>query len=237
MFSYATLPKRPVMAGWMEVVTTAFLLQLLALPGEKGQFVIAGLSTRYNPYWVVAGAATAFGGWTVVEILLGEALKNALPEAYLDAITAGLFVAFAGLILYSLHRGNDGADTTNRGRPRSNGGDAEGHDGAEAPDDEGVFEQAGGYLTAFSVMGVAEFGDKTQLVTISLAVQYGAHPGIWVGEMLAIIPVSLLTALVFHRGSRRFDSGWFHYAAVVVFLLFAADIVSGYVFGFSVLPI
>lgn len=221
------------MAGWIEVVTTAFLLQLLALPGEKGQFVIAGLSTRYNPYWVVAGAATAFGGWTALEILLGEALKGALPEVYLDAITAGLFVVFAGLILYSLHRESDsGAPATHTdGGPLGDAPD----DGSA--DDEGTFEQAGGYLTALSVMGVAEFGDKTQLVTISLAVQYGAHPGIWVGEMLAIVPVSLLTALVFHRGSRRFDSGWFHYAAVVVFLLFAADIVSGYVFGFSVLPI
>jgi putative Ca2+/H+ antiporter (TMEM165/GDT1 family) len=64
------------MAAWSEVVVTAFLLQLLVLPGEKGQFVIAGLATRYDPYWVVAGAATAFGGWTVVEILLGEALQN-----------------------------------------------------------------------------------------------------------------------------------------------------------------
>ncbi|MCY4730278.1 TMEM165/GDT1 family protein [Natronomonas gomsonensis] len=218
------------MAGWIEVLTTAFLLQLLALPGEKGQFVIAGLSTRYNPYWVVAGAATAFGGWTALEILLGEALKNALPEMYLDAITAGLFVVFAGLILYSLHRDGDSGDPVARtdGGPPGDG---------PGLDDEGVVEQAGGYLTALSVMGVAEFGDKTQLVTISLAVQYGIHPGIWVGEMLAIVPVSLLTALVFHRGSQRFDSGWFHYAAVVVFLLFAADIVSGYVFGFSVLPI
>ncbi|MFW5963672.1 MAG: TMEM165/GDT1 family protein [Natronomonas sp.] len=216
------------MAGWMEVITTAFLLQLLALPGEKGQFVIAGLSTRYNPYWVVAGAATAFGGWTALEILLGEALKGALPEVYLDAITAGLFVVFAGLILYSLHRESDFGDPMTR----TDGGPL-----GDATDDGGTFEQAGGYLTALSVMGVAEFGDKTQLVTISLAVQYGAHPGIWVGEMLAIVPVSLLTALLFHRGSRRFDSGWFHYAAVVVFLLFAADIVSGYVFGFSVLPI
>ena len=221
------------MAGWMEVLTTAFLLQLLALPGEKGQFVIAGLSTRYNPYWVVAGATTAFGGWTIVEILLGEALKNALPEVYLDAITAGLFVVFAGLILYSLHRESD---TDDRPATRSDGGST----GAEPGDgvaDDGPIEQAGGYLTALSVMGVAEFGDKTQLVTISLAVQYGAHPGIWVGEMLAIVPVSLLTALLFHRGSRHFDNGWFHYAAALVFLLFAADIASGYVFGVSVLPI
>jgi putative Ca2+/H+ antiporter (TMEM165/GDT1 family) len=218
------------MAAWSEVVVTAFLLQLLVLPGEKGQFVIAGLATRYDPYWVVAGAATAFGGWTVVEILLGEALQNALPEVYLDTITAGLFVAFAAIILYSLDRDDD---TPERVQTETDSD----RNAAVPADDGGVAEQAGGYLTAFSVMAVAEFGDKTQLVTIGLAVQYGAHPGIWVGEMLAIVPVSLFTAVVFHRGSRRLDSPWIYYAAAAVFLLFAADIVSGYVFGFSVLPI
>jgi putative Ca2+/H+ antiporter (TMEM165/GDT1 family) len=44
---------------------------------------------------VVAGASTAFGGWTALEILLGDALEGALPELLLDGITAGLFLVFA----------------------------------------------------------------------------------------------------------------------------------------------
>jgi len=75
------------MVAWFEILVTAFLLQLLALPGEKGQMVIAALATKYSPYIVVAGAATAFGGWTVLEILLGNALKGALPAVLLDGIT------------------------------------------------------------------------------------------------------------------------------------------------------
>src|SRR6056297_1138172 len=89
------------MSGFVEIVWIAFVAQLLALPGEKGQLVIASLATRYNPYMVVAGAATAFGGWTAIEILLGSAIEGALPAAYLDAITAGLFVVFAVWILYA----------------------------------------------------------------------------------------------------------------------------------------
>jgi len=89
------------MESFIGIVGTAFLLQLTALPGEKGQLVIAGLATRYNPYMVVAGASTAFGGWTVIEILLGNALKGALPAVYLDGITAGLFFIFGGWLLYT----------------------------------------------------------------------------------------------------------------------------------------
>lgn len=89
------------MVGWLDILGTAFVLQLLALHGEKGQLVIAALATKYDPYVAVAGAATAFGGWTVLEILLGNALKGGLPEVFLDGLTAVLFFIFAAWILYT----------------------------------------------------------------------------------------------------------------------------------------
>ncbi|MFQ3319045.1 MAG: putative Ca2+/H+ antiporter (TMEM165/GDT1 family) [Natronomonas sp.] len=224
------------MAAWSEVLVTAFLLQLLALPGEKGQLVIAGLATRYNPYHVVAGAVTAFGGWTILEIVLGEALKAAFPQLYLDALTATMFVAFAGIILYSHHR-YDGSGAFEPDVPDEPDEPVTTDGDATRVDLEETGSRAGGYVTAFSAMGFAEFGDKTQLVTIGLAVQYGAHPAIWIGEMLAIVPVSLMTALVFHRAARLLDRTWFHYTAAAMFLLFAADIGAEYAFGVSVLPI
>jgi putative Ca2+/H+ antiporter (TMEM165/GDT1 family) len=81
--------------GWVEILTVAFVAQLAVLPGEKVQFIIAGLSTRYDPKVVVAAAGSAFAGWTVLEILFGQALKTALPPTLLDALTAGLFLLFA----------------------------------------------------------------------------------------------------------------------------------------------
>jgi putative Ca2+/H+ antiporter (TMEM165/GDT1 family) len=76
------------MVGWVDILISVFFLSLLALPSEKGQLVIAALATKYSPYMVVTGAATAFGGWTVLEILLGNALRGALPEVFLDGLTA-----------------------------------------------------------------------------------------------------------------------------------------------------
>lgn len=228
------------MAPWLDVIWYAFLLQLLALPGEKGQIIIAGLATRYNPYTVVAGAATAFGGWTVVEILLGDTLKGALPEIYLDAITAILFLIFAVLITYSESTMNGDKGTDSSMFDASPGSDMTANGGRTAGFvkriGDIVPEQYHGFISAFSMMVFGEFGDKTQLVTIGLAVQYGAHPGIWIGEMLAIVPVSLLTALFFHKVSHRFNTVWFHRIAATLFVLFAADIASKYILGMSFLP-
>ena len=213
---------------WVEILTTAFVLQLAALPGEKGQFVIAGLATAYRPAVVVAGAACAFGGWTVLEIWLGSALQGALPAVYLDGATAALFVVFAGWLVYS----TPGA------------GEAGWHDRLAASGGprlpwfvpEQLAGRFGGFVPAVLLMAVGEFGDKTQLITIGLAAQYGAHPAIWVGEMLAIVPVSAANAVLFHRFADRVDLAWAHRVAAALFLAFAADITAGYALGVSLLP-
>jgi putative Ca2+/H+ antiporter (TMEM165/GDT1 family) len=84
------------------------------------------------------------------------------------------------------------------------------------------------------MMAFGEFGDKTQLITISLAAQYSAFPtAIWTGEMLAIIPVSIANALFFHRFSHRFDLRKAHLVGAALFLFFAADFALKVGFGFS----
>lgn len=212
------------MVSWFEVLISAFILQLLALPGEKGQLVIATLATKYSPYIVVAGAATAFGGWTIIEILLGNALKGVLPEIYLDGITAGLFVVFAVWIVYTSVLDSDATESPTTSI-----------DGLDDRFDV-LPSRYAGFVPSFLLMVFGEFGDKTQLITIGLAVQYGAHPAIWVGEMLAIIPVSLLTAVFFSRTSRFINTRWVRYAAASIFVLFAADIAAKYTLGWHFLP-
>ncbi len=217
------------MVSFLEVVAIAFVAQLAVLPGEKVQFIIAALSTRYHPLVVVTAAGSAFAGWTVLEILFGRALQRVLSAAVLDALTAVLFFLFAVLLLRSAP---DPGDTL--------------VDQAESFDDDvpvppnvtvlgyAIPRQFGSFVPIFVMMAVGEFGDKTQIVTIGLAAQYGAHAGIWVGEMLAIIPVSLANAYFFHRFSHRFDLRTAHLLGALLFLFFGIDTVLALTTGFSV---
>jgi putative Ca2+/H+ antiporter (TMEM165/GDT1 family) len=218
------------MAGFVEVAVVAFVAQLAVLPGEKVQFIIAGLSTRYDPRVVVAAAGTAFAGWTALEIWFGAALQGALPPVVLDSVTAVLFGFFAVLLVRSAPAPGEtsvgdsetDAPDASTGSPETDGGFAD----VSPPTVFGRELNAfGSFLPIFAMMAAGEFGDKTQLVTIGLAVQYGAHPGIWAGEMLAILPVSLANAYVFHRFSHRFDVRKAHFAGAALFGFFAADTV------------
>ena len=212
------------MVSYEEVVLIAFVSQLAVLPGEKVQFMIAALSTRYDPRVVVAAAGTAFAGWTALEIAFGRLLQVVLSPLVLDLITVTLFYAFA-IILY-------------RSAPSSSRGAADGGvlDVESIPLPrvlERYRTRVGGFLPIFALTATGEFGDKTQLVTIGLAVQYGATSAIWVGEMLAIIPVSLLNAYAFHRLAGRIDTRLLHYGSALLFVAFGTDVVIALLFGVS----
>ncbi|WP_181686326.1 TMEM165/GDT1 family protein [Halorhabdus salina] len=216
------------MSEYVEILIVAFAFQLSVLPGEKVQLIIAGLSTRYHPLVVVSAAGTAFAGWTALEILFGEAIQSALPELYLNAFTAGLFVLFAILLVRSAPKPSSDTATTDGGVTAGVSDLDVSIFGREIP------PLLGGWVPIFAMMAAGEFGDKTQLVTIGLAADYGATSAIWVGEMLAIIPISLLNAYFFHRFAHLVNLRKAHFAGAAIFVFFAADTVLAVTTGFSV---
>jgi len=84
------------------------------------------------------------------------------------------------------------------------------------------------------LLAVGEVGDKTQLVTVGLAAQYGATSAIWVGEMAAIIPISLLNALFFHRFAHLVEARTAHLVAAGLFAFFGVDTILAIVTDVSV---
>ncbi|WP_435062913.1 TMEM165/GDT1 family protein [Halobaculum sp. EA56] len=218
------------MSGYWEIVVVAAVAQLAVLPGEKVQFIIAGLSTRYRPSVVVAAAGAAFAGWTALEIAFGAALQSILSAALLDAFTAVMFLAFAVLLVRSAPESGAGPHAA-----EPDGGQVlSGVDGSVSLFGREISGRVGSFLSIFAMMAAGEFGDKTQLITIGLAAQYGATSAIWVGEMAAVIPVSLANAYVFHRFSHRFDVRKAHLAGAALFAFFGLDTVLSLVTGFSI---
>jgi putative Ca2+/H+ antiporter (TMEM165/GDT1 family) len=215
--------------AFAEIVVVAALAQLAVLPGEKVQFIIAGLSTRFSPLLVVGAAGLAFALWTTLEIIFGQALKGVLPELGLALFTAALFLLFAVLLARSAPAASGAAETD---------GGVDDRIAAISPEFEVRGHTVGGrlgtFLTIFVMMAAGEFGDKTQLVTIGLAVEYGATPAIWVGEMIAIIPVSLANAFLFHRFAHTFDIRRAHFFGAALFAFFGLDTLLAILTGVSV---
>jgi putative Ca2+/H+ antiporter (TMEM165/GDT1 family) len=223
------------MSTWIEVATIACIAQLTALPGEKGQFIIAALATRYHPLVVVSAAAAAFGGWTVLEIQLGYYLHQTVSPGTIELFTGLLFVVFALFLV----RAAPGTEVTE-------GDSIVQTDGGPVPTDAETLSVEiplvrwqvphwfGGWLPIFVLLAAAEFGDKTQLITIGLAAKYAAGTAIWVGEMAAIIPISLANAYLFHRFSGRFNARLAYLASALILAFFGLDTLQATVTGVSV---
>jgi putative Ca2+/H+ antiporter (TMEM165/GDT1 family) len=156
----------------------AFLLVGLAELGDKSQLLLLAFAAKYRPLKVFLGAAIAILVLQVVGVLFGRAVGALLPER-LIAVGAGLlFVAF-GVITW-----------------RGTGDDDVAAD-ARAP-------RFGPVLTVAAAVLLAEFGDKTQLMTVSIAADPAAAlrtMGSFAPSVIPPEPGSATTALGVWLGS------------------------------------
>lgn len=195
----------------------AFVLVGLAELGDKSQLLLLGFAAKYRPVKVVAGAAIAILLLQAAGVLLGRAVGALIPAVVVSVVAGLLFVVF-GVVTW-----------------RGAGDD-------EAAEEGGRTFALGPVLTVAAALLIAEFGDKTQLMTVSIAADpaaalrtlgsfgSGIEPpqagtaatalGVWLGssagflaaDALAIVIGAVLGARLPRRAIARFSA--------VVFVVF-----------------
>jgi putative Ca2+/H+ antiporter (TMEM165/GDT1 family) len=174
----------------LTAAVTSFVTVLPAELPDKTVIACVILSSRYRPWFVFTGAAAAFLAQVTLAVAAGGAL-DLLPHRAVEAVAAAGFLA--GAVLLWRHSSTHGDDSE----------DDVGRDGLR----DGFWPVAG---VSFAVVFLAEFGDLTQFLTVSLAARFhdpiavgvGATLGLWVAagaavvvgwRLLKIIPVKWLT--------------------------------------------
>lgn len=173
-------------------LTAAMMSFAAILPAElpdKTMFACLILSTRYRPRLVFAGAAAAFAVQVTIAVAAGGML-SLLPRRFIQAAAAAAFLGGAVLLW--------------RKRTEKEDGDI-GGDSARSGTWPVIW-------MSFAVVFLAEFGDLTQIMTLSLAARYhdpvsvgiGALTALWLAAGLAVtagwrllkpIPVAWLTRI------------------------------------------
>lgn len=202
-------------------LVAAFLANLLATFGDKGQLVVVTLASRYEAKKVFFGAMGAFTLWSALEVLLGQYVVSVLPGGTVTLVTGGLFIVFGLWTLYA-------AITTFRGAgdsstlPFSSTSLDVGLSGWLIPDRLlARLGRHGGVLTAFLFVLFAEFGDKTQLLTINLAATFPDAPlAVFLGVLAALGLRTGVDAFVGERVERTVPTRYIELGASAVFLAF-----------------
>ncbi len=137
----------------------SFLLIILAEMGDKTQFLAMSFATRYNAYKVLFAVFLATMARFAITVTIGQLLTTIVP---LDVISLAASLSFIGFGLWTLR-------------------------GEKPKTEDKKATRFGVVGTVFATFFIAEFGDKTQLTTISLAAQYRNAVSVFIGATLGML--------------------------------------------------
>ena len=186
------------------VVALAFgAIFVVELP-DKTFIATLVMSTKMRPLFVWIGVGLAFLVQTAVAVGIGKA-ASFLPEQLIHTVAAVMFVIGA-IILFRAARTAD-ADESAQEDEFAAKSDSAAH-GLKV------------VVTSFLVLFAAEWGDLSQLLTISLVAKYDDPVSVFLGAWGALLAVSGLAVIVGRLLLQRIRLSVLHYvgAAVCVFM-------------------
>ena len=162
---------------WTALALTFGAIFVVELP-DKTFLATLVLATKYRPILVWLGVGAAFAVQTTVAVLLGHA-ASFLPEDVVHSVALLMFLAGAVVLVREglRHQQDTGEEYA---------------EGASATGFRAV-------LASFLVLFAAEWGDLSQLLTISLVARYEAPVSVFVGALGALLAGQR------PRGARRPD--------------------------------
>ena len=173
------------------VILSTFSLVFLAEMGDKSQLLAMTLAHRYRAAPVIAGTFAAVALLNLLAVVVGRALTELVPQQLVLLVAAGLFLYFG----YRSWRDAGDADDLKTDRE----------------------PEGGGLIISFTMIFVAELGDKTQLAMVALAAGTGDIWAVFLGGTAALWSVSLLGILFGATLLRRIPTHWVHRAAALLF--------------------
>ena len=186
-------------------LTAAVATFLAVLPAELPDKTVLAcliLSSRYRPWSVFTGAAVAFAAQVVLAVAAGGAL-SLLPHHVVEALAAAAFAV--GAVLLWRHGGDNGDDAD----------EDVGRDGVR----DGFWPVA---ALSFAVIFLAEFGDLTQFMTVSLAARYHDPLAVGIGATLALWVAAGAAIVVGWRLLKVIPVKWLTRGAAIIMLILAA---------------
>jgi putative Ca2+/H+ antiporter (TMEM165/GDT1 family) len=187
------------------VALTFAAIFVVELP-DKTFIAALVLSTRYRGVLVWAGVSLAFLVQTLLAVTVGKAVTF-LPTDVVHAVAAAIFLVGAFLLA--------------REAPRADADEEETEEEFAAKAKEPKTGWAA-VLASFLVLFAAEWGDLSQLLTISLVGKYDEPVAVFLGAWGALVTVSGVAVLAGRYLLRHVRLSVIHYIGAAVCLMLAA---------------
>ena len=175
----------------MKAFLASLVFVVLAEMGDKTQLLAMAFACRFRWQVVMWGVFVATAANHLMAAALGSYLAAIVPIGYVKAAAAASFVVFG---LWTI-RGDTlhGEDQRYRFSP---------------------------FWTVSVAFFMAEMGDKTQLATIALAVEYNTVITVWLGTTLGMMISNALGVIMGNVMGRRLPERAIKWGAALAFIVF-----------------
>jgi len=176
----------------MTALIASFLFVLLAEMGDKTQLLAMAFAAKYDAYKVLIAVFIATLLNHSLAVAVGHFLTKMIPMDIISLVAAISFILFG---LWTIR-----------------GDKLEGEDKKPS--------RFGPIITVGIAFFLAEMGDKTQLATISLAIEYKNMLGVLTGTTLAMVAadaIGIVVGVVMRKHIPEKTIKWF---SAIVFILF-----------------
>lgn len=178
---------------------TTFTLIALAELGDKTQLTVIALSAGYDRVKVFAGVILAFALVTGLGVVVGDTLVQHVDQDFIRTGAGLLFVAFGIWVLKS----KTDCETSNA-------------------------VSCNPMLSTFSLIALAEMGDKTQLSAVALSAKYASPYLVFAGAILALGSISLLGILLGKKLCEVVSLSRIRLSAGALFIIFGLLFLAGF---------
>jgi Ca2+/H+ antiporter, TMEM165/GDT1 family len=189
----------------LAVIALTFMAIFVVELPDKTFIATLVLSTRYRALLVWIGVGLAFFLQVLIAVTAGQ-LATLLPEVLVRGVAVAIFLLGAVLLF--------------RSAPRADEEEAEAEEeyAAKATEARTGFRAVG---ASFLVLFAAEWGDLSQLLTISLVAKYGEPLSVFVGAWGALLTVSGLAVVAGRLLLKHMRLSVLHYVGASVCLVLA----------------
>lgn len=175
---------------------TAFWISLFfvfaAEMGDKTQLVALAFATRFKAWIVLTGVFVATLLVHLFSVGIGEVMGIALPVFWIKVIAGVAFIAFG---LWTLK--GDKLDDEETTKP----------------------SRFGPLLTVATTFFIAELGDKTMLMTITIASQQKSFIAVWLGSTVGMVIADGIAIIVGIVMGKNLPENLVKYGAAAVFII------------------
>ena len=196
--------------------------------GDKTQLIVFNLALEHKKFYKVGiGATLGFAVIVTIGILFGSLITEYVPLGIISLISGLLFIAIGLFELRNikslyLNERKLRSDTITIDQTNNKKEEIESKEETKF-----AWLKKNPYLAGFGFIFLMELGDKTQLLTITLASIHAAPFEVWLGAFLALVSVAWIGIFAGAAIAKKVSKFYLKVVAVSIFILVGVFVLIG----------